>query len=451
MKKITPKSASTLVWDRRGGVAVLVALGITVLAGFTGLALDVGSYYMLQLQLQNTADAAALASVTLVKAGGEDAVRTRAKAYADLNMAAAAGHGQTLKNGDVELGIWDDTNNVFTVGGAAPNAVRVTTRRATQNGNAAESYFLTLFGMNSIDIVTVAIATKEANPGCLVTLDPSAPGSLDLDSNASIVANGCAVKVNSSSNNAIKAFSTSTITADEICVVGDKDPSGTGTTTPAVTPGCSKSFDPLKGLAAPTYPSCTETAHYYLDNSDTDPIVTLDPCVFEAGFELDGETRVFLNPGTYVIEGDGVFNQSSPDFWLKSEAELKGVGVTIYLTNGAEIYWDSDTVVELSAPTSGEMAGILIYQDRADASLSPSLVHQFDSNNVAKLEGVIYLPGSTFFSDSNTQITGAAAYTIVIANKVELDSNATMTLNSNYESVGGPPLPDFLSIAQLRR
>ena len=77
MKIIAPNSASTLVRDRRGGVAVLVALGITVLAGFTGVALDIGSYYILQHKLQNTADAAALASVTLVKPGGAAAVRTR--------------------------------------------------------------------------------------------------------------------------------------------------------------------------------------------------------------------------------------------------------------------------------------------------------------------------------------------------------------------------------------
>ncbi len=51
MRKIMRKSATFFMRDQQGSVAVLVALGITMLAGITGLALDVGSYYMLQIRL----------------------------------------------------------------------------------------------------------------------------------------------------------------------------------------------------------------------------------------------------------------------------------------------------------------------------------------------------------------------------------------------------------------
>ena len=84
MNNTTRKSVLTLIRERRGAVAVMVALGVTMLAGFTGLALDVGSYYMLQLQLQNTADAAAMSAVTLVKATASAANNTEVRARAQL-------------------------------------------------------------------------------------------------------------------------------------------------------------------------------------------------------------------------------------------------------------------------------------------------------------------------------------------------------------------------------
>ncbi len=134
MRKITRKSGSSFIRDRRGAVAVMVALGVTMLVGITGLAIDVGSYYMLQIQLQNSADSVALSAVTLVASGqsadNDTAVQDRAKEYALKNM-AYADHGKTLVNGDIDLGNWDSVNHVFTDGGAPQNAVRVTTRKAT--------------------------------------------------------------------------------------------------------------------------------------------------------------------------------------------------------------------------------------------------------------------------------------------------------------------------------
>ncbi len=310
--------------------------------------------------------------------------------------------------------------------------------------------------MDSVDIVTEAIATKEANPGCLITLNPTAPDALKLDSDAEITAVGCSVKVNSSSGSAVNALSNSKVTADSICVNGGYS-GGSSHYTPTPETGCSKSFDPLKGLVTPTIMGgCTET-DYYLSSEDTD---VLSPGRYCGGIHLDSDASVTLTAGIYFIEGDGVYNQSDPDFWLSSNSGISGENVTIFLTNGAEIMFDSNSTINLSASKTGPMAGIVIYQDRADAGLG--LVHELNSNGVARLEGVVYLPGSTLYSSSDSQIAGdgdpsatppvpAPAYTMVIADKIELGSSAKLTLNSNYEAAGGVPLPDLLSIAQLRR
>ena len=78
-------------------------------------------------------------------------------------------------------------------------------------------------------------------------------------------------------------------------------------------------------------------------------------------------------------------------------------------------------------------------------------IHRIDSNSVGKLEGTIYLPNATLISNSNSQISADSSYTMIIAAQVEINSNAELILNSNYEAIGGPPLPNLLSIAKLRR
>ena len=47
--------------DERGSIAVLTALGLTMLMSFLALAIDVGNLYYTQRQLQTLADAAAMA------------------------------------------------------------------------------------------------------------------------------------------------------------------------------------------------------------------------------------------------------------------------------------------------------------------------------------------------------------------------------------------------------
>ena len=52
--------------DQKGTVIVLFALTLTVLLGFTALAIDIGDLYVGRNELQNAADAAALAGALLL-------------------------------------------------------------------------------------------------------------------------------------------------------------------------------------------------------------------------------------------------------------------------------------------------------------------------------------------------------------------------------------------------
>ena len=170
---------------------------------------------------------------------------------------------------------------------------------------------------------------------------------MTLDSDSSIDASGCTVQVNSSDPTALEANSNSAITAESICVAGDYDHSGTGTYSPAPDTGCAPMLDPLAAVSPPAFSGCDHN-NTYLD----DAIVTLSPGVYCGGLHIDGNSIVNLDPGVFVIK--------DADFHLDSNSSVEGDGVGFYLTNSATLHFDSNTQVDLSAPTSGEMAGLLI-------------------------------------------------------------------------------------------
>ncbi len=417
------RNARDLVRDQHGSVMIIAALAMLALAGFAGLAIDGSSLYFLKARLQATADTAALAAVTRLP--NETQALATAMEYSGKNMLAAE-HGQVLANADVAVGNWNGGTQTFTPGGNPVNAVSVTTRRATANDNAAIPNFLSLFGIESVDITAQAVSAAIENTLCILSLDPSAAGAMSLDSNASIDASGCTVQVNSGDPAALGAGSTSSITAESICVTGDYDHAGTGTYSPAPDAGCAPMPDPLGALDPPAYSGC-DYNNTYLD----DATVTLSPGVYCGGLHIDGNSIITLDPGVYVVK--------DADFHVDSNSSIQGDGVGFYLTNDATLHFDSNTQVSLSAPTMGPMAGLLIFQDRADSG-----THSIDSNAVAKLEGTIYLPNGVLSSDSNSSITGSSAFTIVIARQIILNSNATLVLNDDYEA-SDIPLPGELA------
>lgn len=75
-------ACSALHTDSHGQAFVLAALMLTVLLGFTGLALDMGATYVQYSEAQNAADSAALA-------GADDLPNQSANAVADANTIAA--------------------------------------------------------------------------------------------------------------------------------------------------------------------------------------------------------------------------------------------------------------------------------------------------------------------------------------------------------------------------
>lgn len=141
--------------DERGSVLITVALAMSALLAAAGLAIDFGYFYMVKKELQVTADSSALAASSMLS--NEADARQAALTYATQNMPADK-HGNVLIDADVEFGVWNESLREFQVLAADVNAVRVTTRRATANGNPVFYSLGQVLGFVDQDLAATAIA-----------------------------------------------------------------------------------------------------------------------------------------------------------------------------------------------------------------------------------------------------------------------------------------------------
>lgn len=151
--------------DRRQGVALVwTVVVVMMLIGFAGLALDWGYVYLTAHQLQNAADAAALAGV-------QEIYNSQALARAAAIRIAAANHAggaavvvrdnpSNDPTGDVVCGAYDLSAHTFKPSALTDaNAVRVATRRtAGSAGGALPLFFGPIFGKTTADVSCVATA-----------------------------------------------------------------------------------------------------------------------------------------------------------------------------------------------------------------------------------------------------------------------------------------------------
>jgi Flp pilus assembly protein TadG len=155
--------------DRRGVVAIVVALIMTVLIGFVALAVDTGFLFATKNELQNIADGAALAAAGELgnqyfhqESYYEPAIKTVAVDVGIKNQAGGKSNISINLN-DIQIGTWNqDTDPKFDPSGTPPNAVRVIARRDGQANNPISTFFAGIFGINTVNVNADATAALDA-------------------------------------------------------------------------------------------------------------------------------------------------------------------------------------------------------------------------------------------------------------------------------------------------
>jgi hypothetical protein len=238
-------------------------------------------------------------------------------------------------------------------------------------------------GTSSVTVAARAVAgIPTALQDCGTVTNTTASKALWLQGNFTLSTPGCGISVNSNAqSDAVKVTGNAgSVNATFLDVVGGI--SGTTSPTPTTTSAAPVS-DPFNNLTGPTPPSpcngSNTSSATTVTGSQPAPTggvffycnaVTLSNATLGAGTPTSPTVYVFLNGVT--ISGTVTVNDGTLD-----------------ISNGT-FNQPSNTVVNITAPTSGTYNAIAIMQPASNTNL---LQVQFGSNNQT-LDGYIYAPGA---------------------------------------------------------
>jgi hypothetical protein len=292
------------------------------------------------------------------------------------------------------------------------------------------TYFLRVLGVSTLTVSARAVAYEGNGPNCIYVLNPSASGALSANGNVTI-AIGCGLLVDSSSSTGLSVVGHVSITASTIGIVGGYSAGGSSTFTPTPKTGVIAASDPLAYVPAPTVGSCAHT-NFSLNgsNGSSGSPYQLYAGTYCGGITVHGNAVLNFNPGTYVLAGGGMS--------ISANTTMTGTGITFYNTTGTGGYgaisFSGNGTANLSAPTSGPLAGILFFQDRSIPGTAAGST--ITGNSSSTFDGAIYFATTALSFGGNSSSSG---YSIVVANQLTVSGNAS--IGSNYSSLtGGSPI-----------
>ena len=393
-----------LVHAQDGNIAIFFALIAPVLLAFVGAGVDYARYSVAREKLQSIADKAALAGArqfTLTRAN-KSLPETLARQVADDALSRtqyAVGARSNAQSDEQDFAVTTTIDYVF-------------------KPTLLVSMFKNPVAMS---ITASAQALGSANI-CVITLSENKQRSLDLSGSSRITGNSCAIYANSTHNRALSVTTGAKLTSSLNCSSGGYDGAAMNFDPMPVT-DCPIKEDPLASRTMPTPESCTtQKANYHNETA------TVLPGTFCNGLNISGASNITLSPGEYIFPDE--------EFTVMDTAAINGDGVGFYFSgNKGRLVFSHNTTISLSAPTTGDMAGLLVAQDPAAA---PQQKYVISSNNAHTLIGTIYLPTGDLYIDAQQPVAAASAYTAIIVDELELTSSVNLVLNSDYADTDVP-------------
>ncbi|WP_430913420.1 TadE/TadG family type IV pilus assembly protein [Methylobacterium sp. sgz302541] len=442
--------------DRRGSVAVMFGLGAAVLITLAGGGADYARLVSRRSQLQSAADAGALAGGNALKL----AMSTSESIIGLVDQTIRAAANVTPERPiTTQIVVAEDKSNVF--------------------AKVEEDVKLTFGRLLGIPTAKVAVKARANVVGkmrlCMLTLDPLAPGTFNLEKNAQVTALSCSLYSNSTSGTGMIGNQNSIARAETICSAGGYlGPRANFTPTPQT--DCPAIKDPMAARPAPSVGPCKSlpagastsllsplgalgTGENRIENR-----ITLEPGTYCRGLHITDNAVVTLKPGIYVIKDGPLF--------VDKTATLNGVDVGFYFTGDmAGLLFDTGTTVSLAAPTTGVMAGILMTEERTVGdpvdpikallriiehpllqpyltqipptpaplqSTQPMRTYRIISDNTRTMLGTIYLPAGRLVIDGKRPVSDRSTYTVIVAQQVNLYEGPTLVLNANYDASSVP-------------
>jgi hypothetical protein len=289
--------------------------------------------------------------------------------------------------------------------------------------------FSAIWSSQPVTISARAVAKGNGGKGCVLALDPSAGGSATVQGTAQVNLHGCGLLDNSNHGAAVTVGGSGAISAQSVSVVGGISGTAAISATDGMLTGQPPTPDPYATATFPSFSGCKE------NNKKVQSAETLDPGVYCNGLTVNAGATATLNPGIYYIDRG--------DLTVNGGATLTGTGVTIVFTSSNGHNYAGATIngganINLTAPTAGPTAGMVIFGDQ---SMTVGTRFRFEGGSSQVFGGAVYLPaGDVKFAGGAGSSVGC---TQLIGNTITFVGNADLSLNCS--GTGTKPMGSALA------
>jgi len=379
--------------DPRGGVAVIVALSLPVLAVLTVGAIDLASVSADRTLVQDSLDQAALNAAQQLSASDSAALRERTLATLDLQLAK-------LK----DRATWTSSFEV------APDGSAVTVKVV----GARASYFGDMLPPGGWPLRLSSTATSMGQvPLCVLSTGLDDTNRINVRNTATMAANGCLVH----SNGDIQADNTALLSAATVQASG----TAKGRITPQPQVGAPQITDPFASMSIKANQPCYPVAHLY----DTG-LLTLPAGVHCGDIKLIKAATLNLAPGVhYFLKGR---------LELAETSKLKGSNVVLIFDKDSDFKFGDKAQINLRGRESGAYAGFVIATTRKNDH-----TFQISSTAARELLGTIYIPNARLkISGVASDVADQSAWTVIVAKAIEVAESPKLVINSDYAGSSVP-------------
>ena len=411
--------------DAKGQVLLVFAVALPLLLAMLGLVLDGGRLFFEKRHAQIAADAGA-----------------RSAAFELLRGNSLQSEVDEASQTDARLNGYNDaaagTSVAALIGppGYSTDFVQVTVSKQVPT---------TLMKIFSRDYSTVAARAvagivPNTKPPCVLALNPTAPGGLTMNGNATLNA-ACKVMVNSNSPTAIiQNGSGACVNAHKIGFIEQGSYAthgGVSCLNPTPAGQAIADADPYEDLEAPDpgdYPLISNPM-VVINEGNVAAESPMLPGYYRMGIFVTSTISIALdlNPGVYVVDG----------FVAAGNVTLRGTDITIIdicgvgPLSGINIAGTVDA--DLSAPKdeSDPWQNILFYSLCDDNSF-------ITGNANTTFEGVMYFPNANITFGGNQQAT--ATWGMVIGDTITFNGNPNLTVS--YEGSGRIPDVETIGLVE---
>jgi Flp pilus assembly protein TadG len=461
---LLPGAIARIFHDNSGASATLVAIALPALIGFGALGAETGVWFTIKLQNQSAADAAAISAAYEIIAGNTNIT---------TNLTPAVSEAATRNS----------------YGGSAPAVSYPYTDAVVNNGitvtlRQTQRALLAAMFLADVTISTQAVAVIEVlDHPCILALATSSTG-VEVAADTTLDMPSCSAAANSISAGAIALHdSTSSITAATLVAAGEISFEGTPIDPAAPPPEFVLASPAMVGAPGVVDPYASTLTHSFLTSgmptvggctpSSLAGVTTYSGnCVIagtslnEASIKLTGNTQI---SGSWTISSGQTVDLAPGTYWItsnlsvESRAVLKcstcnnvdGTGVTIILTTRTSkigaLSIASKAVLNLNAPNSGSLAGLVIVQDSNALPVGTTYTSRHSTiggGPGATLNGLVYFPNSSLTFHGNPSATGPRCLVLVVNSLNVNDTSSLDTGGCANAGLVGLPAVDTVALAE---